>query len=81
VERLGAECHDRIRQLEVCASVGGDRSDGLIAPSYLRLLQDAVDVECRTIIQLRDEYVINDEVLRRIQRDLDHAEARLHVRE
>jgi hypothetical protein len=26
---------------------------------------------------LRDEYVINDEVLRRIQSDLDHAEARL----
>jgi hypothetical protein len=27
---------------------------------------------------LRDEYVINDEALRRIQSDLDHAEARLH---
>jgi hypothetical protein len=34
-------------------------------------------VERRTIIQLRDEYVISDEVLRRIQRDLDLAEARL----
>jgi monovalent cation/hydrogen antiporter len=81
VERLRAEYDDRIRQLEVCASIGGDRSDGLIAPSYQRLQQDALDVERRTIIQLRDEYVINDEVLRRIQRDLDHAEARLHVRE
>jgi hypothetical protein len=70
---------DRIRQLEVCASTGEDRSDGLIAPSYQRLQQDALDVERRTIIQLRDEYVINDEVLRRIQSDLDHAEARLHA--
>ena len=81
VERLRAEYNDRIRQLEVCASVAGDRSDGLSAPSYQRLQQDALDVERRTIIQLRDEYVINDEVLRRIQLDLDHAEARLHVRE
>jgi len=81
VERLRAEYHDRIRQLEVCANIGGDRSDGLIAPSYERLQQDALDVERRTIIRLRDEFVINDEVLRRIQLDLDHAEARLHVRE
>ena len=79
VERLRAEYDDRIRQLEVCASTSGDRADGLIAPSYQRLQQDALDVERRTIIQLRDEYVINDEVLRRIQSDLDHAEARLHT--
>ena len=79
LERLRAEYDDRIRQLEVCASTGGDRSDGLIASSYQRLQQDALDVERRTIIQLRDEYVINDEVLRRIQSDLDHAEARLHA--
>jgi Na+/H+ antiporter len=78
VERLRAEYDDRIRQLEVYASTGGDGSVGLIAPSYQRLQQDALDVERRTIIQLRDEYAINDEVLRRIQSDLDHAEARLH---
>jgi Na+/H+ antiporter len=79
VERLRVEYDDRIRQLEVCASSGGDRSAGLIAPSYQRLQQEALDVERRTIIQLRDEYLINDEVLRRIQSDLDHAEARLHT--
>jgi Na+/H+ antiporter len=80
LERLRAEYEDRIWQLEVCASTAGDSSDGLIAPSYQRLQQDALDVERRTIIQLRNEYVINDEVLRRIQSDLDHAEARLHLR-
>jgi hypothetical protein len=46
-------------------------------PLFERLEQEALTVERRTIIQLRDEYVINDEVLRRIQRDLDLAEARL----
>src|SRR3984957_13439031 len=81
VERLRAEYNDRIRQLEVSETVGGDRAAGLIAPSYQCLQQEALDVERRTIIRLRDEYVINDEVLRRIQVDLDHAEARLHVRE
>ena len=81
VERLRVEYDDRVRQLEACADAGEDRSDGLIAPSYQRLQQDALSVERRTIIQLRNEYVINDEVLRRIQNDLDHAEARLHVRE
>jgi monovalent cation/hydrogen antiporter len=78
--RLRAEYDDRIRQLELYAETGGDRSEGLVTPSYQRLQQDALDVERRTIIQLRDEYVINDEVLRRIQSDIDHAEARLHVR-
>ena len=45
VERLRAEYDHRIRQLEVCASTSGDRTDGLIAPSYQRLQQDALDVE------------------------------------
>jgi monovalent cation/hydrogen antiporter len=82
LERLRAEYNDRIRQLEVCADGEcADGTNGLMAPSYQRLQQDALDVERRTIIRLRDEFVINDEVLRRIQADLDHAEARLHVRE
>jgi hypothetical protein len=51
----------------------------LVALCYQRLQKDALDVECRTIIQLRDEFVINDEVLRRIQSDIDHAEARLQT--
>ena len=81
VERLRAEYDDRIRQLEVCANVEETSREGMVAPSYQRLQQEALDVERKTIIQLRDEFVINDEVLRRIQADLDHAEARLHVRE
>ncbi|MBV9392334.1 MAG: Na+/H+ antiporter, partial [Verrucomicrobia bacterium] len=81
VERLRVEYDDRIRQLDICALSNGDRTNGLGAGAYQRLQQEALDVERRTIIQLRDEYVISDEVLRRIQRDLDLAEARLHVHE
>jgi CPA1 family monovalent cation:H+ antiporter len=79
LERLRAEYDDRIRQLEVCAGAGGDRPDDMAAASYQRLQKDALDVERQTIIRLRDEYVISDEVLRRIQSDIDHAEARLHL--
>jgi len=81
VERLRAEYDDRIRQLEAFAGTDGNRSVGSITPPYQRLQQQALDVERRTIIQLRNEYVINDEVLRRIQSDIDHAEARLHAPE
>jgi len=81
VQRLRVEYDDRIRQLEVCANTDRNRSAGLEVPLYERLQQEALTVERRTIIQLRDEYIINDEVLRRIQRDLDYSEARLHARD
>jgi hypothetical protein len=41
------------------------------------LQRQALRVERQTIIRLRNERVINDDALRRIQRDLDLAEARL----
>ena len=46
-------------------------------PIYQRLQHGALQVERRTIIALRNSQAINDEALRRIQRDLDLAEARL----
>jgi len=76
--RLRASYDDRLRQLDACAGSSAEKSGARSsAPLYQRLEQEALTVERRTIIQLRDEYVINDEVLRRIQRDLDLAEARL----
>jgi CPA1 family monovalent cation:H+ antiporter len=76
--RLRAGYDDRLRQLDACADCSEEKGGGRpTAPLYQRLEQEALTVERRTIIRLRDEYVINDEVLRRIQRDLDLAEARL----
>ena len=40
-----------------------------------------LQVERKMILQLRNEQVINDDVLRRIQRDIDLAEARLQQEE
>src|SRR6266404_713796 len=76
-QRIHSEYEDRIRQLEASdpAADGGPR--GLFSTDYERLSNEALKVERKTILKLRDELVINDEVLRRIQRDIDLAEARL----
>jgi CPA1 family monovalent cation:H+ antiporter len=78
VNRLRVEYEDRIRQLEVSErSDNHDTQRGLFSSEYDRLAHEALTTERRMIIQLRNERVINDEVLRRIQRDIDLAEARL----
>ncbi len=77
LQRLRAEYDDRMAQLQRCASENGNRSGGVVTPDYQRLQQDALTTERQKIIQLRNEQVISDRALRRIQRDLDLAEARL----
>ena len=49
----------------------------ITTPIYQRLQHGALQVERQTIVALRNSQKINDEALRRIQRDLDLAEARL----
>jgi CPA1 family monovalent cation:H+ antiporter len=57
----------------------GDGTRGEIADRdrYLQLFLEALRVERETAIRLRDESRINDEVLRRIERELDLTESRL----
>ena len=75
-QRLEAEYRERIQELQQCASAG-DPSGEVATPHYRQLQYEALKIERQTIIRLRNERVINDEALRRIQRDLDLAEARL----
>jgi len=77
VKRLRAEYDDRIEQLQLCCESLDNRSGGIATFDYQRLQQRALDEERKTIIRLRNEQTINDDALRRIQRDLDLAEARL----
>lgn len=76
VQRLRSEYEDRLLQLE-----GGAPADGAAArlfdPNYETLSHALLEVERRVILGLRNQHVINDEVLRWIQRDIDLAEARL----
>ena len=77
VGRLRAEYDERVEQLELCAENPDDCRGEIATPQYQRLQHKALRVERQTIIRLRNERVINDDALRRIQRDLDLAEARL----
>ncbi len=75
--RVRAEYCDRIEQLNACCEENGNPSGVITTPIYQRLQHGALQIERQTIISLRNSQQINDEALRRIQRDLDLAEARL----
>jgi CPA1 family monovalent cation:H+ antiporter len=76
-QRLRSEYEERIRELErVCGSTDRVRRS-LFSADYERLSREALSVERSTILDLRNQRVINDEVLRLIQRDIDLAEVRL----
>jgi hypothetical protein len=50
----------------------------LFSEDFEELAREVLQTERDTVIQLRNEEAINDQALRRIQRDIDLAEARLH---
>jgi CPA1 family monovalent cation:H+ antiporter len=77
LQRLRIEYEDHIRQVEGVEPDNAGTPLRLFSSEYERLSHEALQVERRTILQLRNENVISDEVLRRIQRDIDLAEARL----
>jgi CPA1 family monovalent cation:H+ antiporter len=77
VALLRAEYDERVGQLELCAENPDDCRGEIATPQYQQLQKKALDVERQTIIRLRNQHVINDDALRRIQRDLDLAETRL----
>jgi CPA1 family monovalent cation:H+ antiporter len=74
---LRVEYEDHIRQVEGADPQSAGTPLRLFSSEYERLSHESLQIERRTIIKLRNENVISDEVLRRIQRDIDLAEARL----
>jgi CPA1 family monovalent cation:H+ antiporter len=76
IQRLRAEYQDRIEQLRDGAPVG-DAGIYLFLPDFEALAREALETERETVLRLRNEKEINDHALRRIQRDIDLAEARL----
>lgn len=59
----------------------GEDNDGLeeCSATYQRLTRELLQTQRRELILLRDEGMIGDEAMRRIERDLDLEEARLEV--
>ena len=76
-QRLRIEYEDRIHQLDHSTPEGAEVALALFSPDYEKLVVETLLEERKTILRLRNEEVINDEILRRIQRDIDLAEARL----
>ncbi len=71
--------HYRERGQQVRASVDGN-ANSIFAEriaAYQRLERDLLATKRKTLIELRDQDIINDEVLRIIQRDIDIEETRL----
>jgi monovalent cation/hydrogen antiporter len=59
-----------------------DEDDGMIeerSQSYQRLRRELLDAERRAVVELRRQGRINDDVMNRVQRDLDLEDARLDV--
>jgi monovalent cation/hydrogen antiporter len=77
LKRLRVEYEDHIRQLEGAEPESAGTPLRLFSAEYERLSLESLRMERMSIIKLRDADVISDEVLRRIQRDIDLAEARL----
>ncbi len=77
LQRLRIEYEDHILQLEGDQLKSAGRALRRFSSEYERLSHEALQTERQTIIQLRNREIINDEVLRRIQRDIDLAEIRL----
>ena len=57
----------------------GDGSIEDRSQAYQRLLRELIDAERRAVEELRRERRIDDEVMRRVVRDLDLEESRLDV--
>lgn len=76
VQRLTAEYEDRIQQLQ--SNRGEENAvEAMFSRDFEEVTLEALEVERRTILALRDRRSINDQTLRRIQRDIDLAETRL----
>ena len=76
IQRLRSEYLDRINQLRR-EGPHEETVSRLFSPDFEELAGEALQTERQTVIQLRNEEAISDQALRRIQRDIDLAEARL----
>jgi Na+/H+ antiporter len=75
--RLEIEYEDRLRQLQSTDESDLNKRGQVFSSAYEELSLETLIVERQTILDLRNQDIINDEVLRDIQRDLDFEEARL----
>jgi monovalent cation/hydrogen antiporter len=79
IERLRGAYEFRRRRLK--ARVGKIEDDGYEDRSlaYQRLVRELLEAQRRTIVRLRNQGVISNEVMHRVERDLDLEDSRLEI--
>jgi CPA1 family monovalent cation:H+ antiporter len=79
IDRVRGMYEYRLRRFS--AQQDGDGSEAIEDRSlaYQRLVRELIEAQRRALVQLRKEGAINDEVMRRIQRELDLEESRLEI--
>jgi monovalent cation/hydrogen antiporter len=79
LNRLRIEYEDHILQLQSDEPQKAGAPLRLFSSEFQKLSLEALQLERRAILKLRNDGAISDEVLRRIQQDIDLAEARLRL--
>jgi CPA1 family monovalent cation:H+ antiporter len=77
-ERMRGLYRFRIDRFNARTSPDGDGKIEKRSLKYQRLRRDLLDTERRTVVELRNTGEISDEVMRRVERDLDLEESRLN---
>ena len=83
VDRVRGAYTYRQRRFSARHAGGGFDGDGIDyetrSEAYQRLVRELLDVQRATLIELRNEGAINDEVMRRLERELDLEDSRLEI--
>jgi CPA1 family monovalent cation:H+ antiporter len=74
------ELRERKQTFERHGAASGDRKRRQLAKNELKAMMEATEAQRDELLRLRGEGRIDDEILRRIERDLDEAELRLQTR-
>ena len=75
-----AAVHGALAEGEFDGGIDGDGIDyETRSVAYQRLVRELLDAQRATVIELRDRGEINDDVLRRIERELDLEDSRLEI--
>jgi hypothetical protein len=79
IDRMRRMYDFRRRRFEELKHGNGDGGIGERSTQYQRLLHEVIAAERAALLELRNEGRITDEVMRRVERDLDLEEARLDL--
>jgi monovalent cation/hydrogen antiporter len=79
IERVRAMYEYRLRRFAARQDGDGTVEIEERSRAYQRLINELIDAQRRALVRLRKEGAINDEVMRRVQRELDLEESRLEI--